>query len=283
MYVERYFPVVEVHVSTLEEASGTYDATMFVKSIVYHWWIRGLRRTNFGKLLVDIVDRYSFVGNKVPTYYEVIVQNKAQASLYPHHTTHIITHWYNSYPEDVGNPMTLPTIESVSTLHVATVWDPEPFQAGCMSIESMRDVEYTCIEEKFDIGTWYKKYLTADSGDVRSILNDPNTGPGLLYQMLFRQYHVLVIYAKSGEKLKYGNVQRIVSQMRSGVPVLLENRGEAFHEFITTYNYSCTFHSNDRAFQDAIERMKSPKLRQTCRDQAAALVGEFLYMHLILV
>jgi hypothetical protein len=261
--------------------NGTFPTWRFTwrrsLSVVYHWLLRGIFRRNFGKLFVDVVDCYSFVGTrKIPTYYQVITQNQAQAALYPHHGTHIIMNWYNSYPADFGRDVQLPPIAVEQTLNVATIWDPEPDQAGCRTLRELQNVRYDCIEENFHIEKWYHKYGMESREKVKEVLADPNLGPGFLYQQLFRQYHVLVAFAKSGDKLKYGNVQRIVSQMRSGVPILVEDRGDAFHEFITSYSYSCTFQPTDESFRHALERMKFTSLRQKYQQQAVWIVGMFV-------
>jgi hypothetical protein len=92
------------------------------------------------------------------------------------------------------------------------------------------------------------------------ITANPEWGPGYLDRNLFQKYHLLVAYriryAKNGPKLEFGNVRRIVSQMRSGVAVLVEDRGYAHSSFIRKYSYSCKF-TDDKSFQEMLERIRS--------------------------
>lgn len=78
--------------------------------------------------------------------------------------------------------------------------------------------------------------------EMQQALADPLLGTGKLYYNIFQQYDVLVVPVKNHTmKLHFGNVQRAVSQMRSGVPVLLEIRGKVLQDFMDRYNYTCAF------------------------------------------
>mmetsp|Transcript_356 Transcript_356/g.597 ORF Transcript_356/g.597 Transcript_356/m.597 type:complete len:142 (+) Transcript_356:21-446(+) len=120
-----------------------------------------------------------------------------------------------------------------------------------------------------------------------------------MYYRLFRMYDVLVVPTKNHTlKLKYSNVQRAVSQMRSGVPVLLEVWGEVLEDFMERYDYQCAFarHNTTGKFtitskvtgerenmtqssfwtwEQAIEEMKKPEIRQACQRQALEIIKEY--------
>lgn len=118
----------------------------------------------------------------------------------------------------------------------------------------------------------------------------PELGAGMLYYNIFRKFDALVVLAKNDTmKLEYGNVQRAISQMRSGVPVLLEIRGKVFEEFMNIYNYSCAFRRYDNheatikdehpldlmSFNEAVEKLKDPKVRWDCQRQGLEIVKEY--------
>ena len=133
-----------------------------------------------------------------------------------------------------------------------------------------------------------------------------------MYYELFWKHDVLVIPVKRESalpKLRYGNVQRAVSQMRSGIPVLLEIGGEVLEEFMERYNYTCAFvnstanrlmydtmmpKSNDTtwsnvkfrksrhydnrkhwSFDEAVTAMKNPKLRHQCQQEGMKIAKDF--------
>eukprot|EP00980_Cylindrotheca_fusiformis_P016223 scaffold4823_cov57-Cylindrotheca_fusiformis.AAC.1 len=172
-----------------------------------------------------------------------------------------------------GIPTTfdLPQIRPISDdndnsyLEMATIWTNQLQPCPSFLQQPLR-VHYHCIDETYKIETWYQKYFynnnhnhnnnnTLEEQEERNkkqqqeqerleqILADPNQGPGRLYYELFWNYDVLVIPVKTAfmPKLRYGNVQRAVSQMRSGVPVLLEIYGEVLEDFMDKYNYTCAY------------------------------------------
>ena len=132
--------------------------------------------------------------------------------------------------------------------------------------------------------------------DMATTLRDPMLGPGKLYYNIFQNYDVLVVLTKNDtEKLHYGNVQRTISQMRSGVPVLLDVRGRVLHDFMDKYNYTCAFqrypdhsdHDNVSGggddgkrrrywtFDEAVEQMRSADVRRQCQRQGLDIVKDF--------
>jgi hypothetical protein len=142
------------------------------------------------------------------------------------------------------------------------VWDPRKFDRK-PSRSRTAHVTYAIIAREFSIESWYHHYFPGDTTTTQ-IMADPELGAGYLYSNLFQKYHILVTYAKNGPKLEFGNVQRIVSEMRSGVPVLIEDRGYAHSSFIQQYSYPCKF-TDEKSFQEMLERMKSPLLRKECQ------------------
>ena len=105
---------------------------------------------------------------------------------------------------------------------------------------------------------------------VEITLKDPQLGPGRLYYELFWMYDILVVPAKVGVQLKYGSVQRATSQMRSGVPVLVEAYEGAQQDFVDAYNYTCSYSETNPAywtFDEAVEAMKSVEIRKKCQEE----------------
>jgi hypothetical protein len=117
----------------------------------------------------------------------------------------------------------------------------------------------------------------------------PQLGHGMLYYNVFREFDALVVLAKNDTmKLEYGNVQRAVSQMRSGVPVLLEIRGRVLEEFMARYNYSCAFRRYRQeptinhehfaelmSFNEGVEKLKNPEVRRDCQRQGLEIVNDY--------
>lgn len=249
----------------------------------------------FGRMFLDVVDNYDITTANVSAGVEVIVQNDYHANdKFADRTYHVVEHWYNSFPLDMLSDsdvpiFDLPPIEPVTTLEMATVWTNKLQPCPSLSPEPL-DVRYSCIDEVYTIETWYKDYFdTADYEEMErleNLLHDPDQGPGRLYYELFWKYHVLVIPVKTATmpKLRYGNVQRAVSQMRSGVPVLLEIYGEVLEDFMDIYNYTCaytmaTFASKTKrrywTFEEATEEMKDADLRRRCQDEGLRIVRDY--------
>jgi hypothetical protein len=184
----------------------------------------------------------------------------------------------------------IPTIKPVSSLKMATVWTNT--KQPCPELNFVSDVTYQCIDEIYNIEDWYHKYfdlsVPGQHEKIDKILNNPLQGPGRLYYELFWMYDVLVIPVKTAFKLKlrYGNVQRAVSQFRSGTPVLLEIYGEVLEDFMQTYNYTCAFVLKSASllndtkrpywtFEEAAEAMKSLQLRRKCQEEGFRITKDF--------
>ena len=66
--------------------------------------------------------------------------------------------------------------------------------------------------------------------------------------------------------------------MRSGVPVLVEAYGEAYKDFVETYNYTCAYSETDESywtFDEAVETMLSPQLRKKCQEEGSKIALDF--------
>eukprot|EP00980_Cylindrotheca_fusiformis_P002916 scaffold675_cov103-Cylindrotheca_fusiformis.AAC.27 len=276
---------------------------------------------------------------------EIIVQNDYHGQdMFYDRKYHVVEHWYNSFPLDMlssddasnddssnGIPTTfdLPQIRPISDndnhnsyLEMATIWTNQLQPCPSFLQQPLR-VHYHCIDETYKIETWYQKYFYNHNNNhnnstleeqkkqqerLEHILADPNQGPGRLYYELFWRYDVLVIPVKTAfmPKLRYGNVQRAVSQMRSGVPVLLEIYGEVLEDFMDKYNYTCAYvmknntnhnqtgmvssnnngpkqqqqHQHRRyssywTFEEATEAMKSVDLRKQCQTEGLQIVRDY--------
>lgn len=288
-WADRCATDIRIHLQSHEQTHDfyrlfdrmSYNATVSIKTPFNN------PSAKFGRVFLDVVDNYAVSADRVDPRTEVIVQNHHHAEdMFQNRTFHVVEHWYNSYPEDMTSDKTVfevPKIAAVDALKMATVWTNK--EQPCPTLYPMPPkVTYQCIDEVYTIETWYNKYFNlsnpGEQDKISKILNNPLQGPGRLYYELFWLYDVLVIPVKTAfmPKLRYGNVQRAVSQMRSGVPVLLEIYGEVLEEFMDEYNYTCAFVLNSTklvyetkrqywTFEEAAEAMKSPALRRRCQEE----------------
>jgi len=99
-----------------------------------------------------------------------------------------------------------------------------------------------------------------------------------------------VVYIKGWDpKQKYGSVQRIVNQMHSGVPVLVEAVG-IFESLVRQYHYSCAFvdprtrrrahGSTNNAYYPNLTHLLARVrddygLRQTCRQEGLQIARHY--------
>ena len=272
-----------------------YDATATIKNILPP-------RPEFGTLFVDIVDNYVIDDEDIPEEAKVIVQNDLHGSdQFPTHEYFAVEHWFNSYPVDMFSDepaFDIPNVTTASKLKLVTVWTNK--QEPCPSIKSeVGGISYDCIDETYEIESWYSNLFKEKNFDIdgKAILGDLKLGPGRLYYELFWMYDVLIIPVKKAfpPKLKYGNVQRAVSQMRSGIPVLLEIDGHVMKDFMEKYNYTCAYTmanalENERAaskskktggsgrywtFEEAVEAMKSEDLRRKCQKEGLNIAQDY--------
>mmetsp|Transcript_10277 Transcript_10277/g.24642 ORF Transcript_10277/g.24642 Transcript_10277/m.24642 type:complete len:395 (+) Transcript_10277:63-1247(+) len=271
--------VLETFNSSKASASNRpFNATISIK--------RGLMPDKkLGRVFIDIVDEYKLQSKDLSPEVEVIVQNERHGrDKFADRKYHVVEHWFNSFPKDMFSgsdypDFPLPSVDKVSNLRMATVWDAGNQSCPVLYNTSIA-VEYSCINKPYAISKWYETYFQSKGSEIsylRSLLEDSSQGPGRLYFELFWKFDVLVIPAKvsNSQKIVYGNVQRAVSQMRSGVPVLLEIAGPVLEDFMDIYNYTCVF-SNGRGdnirrnywtFDEATAAMRSMVLRETCRDE----------------
>jgi hypothetical protein len=281
-----------------------YNATIFFKALSRKHF------PQYGNLFIDMVDEYSWTAESIPRNMHLIFQTQWQGPWhYPKHHSSIVEHWYNSYPADSGRlgslPEYLPTIqqrtddEGNSILEFATIWNTErskdPTEGGCPSL-TVSGVKYHCLNQDFDITTWYLDFFKHKDAqcDMARTLANPLLGEGKLYFNMFQKFDALVVLAKNHTmKLHFGNVQRGITQMRSGVPVLMEIRGSVLEDFMNRYNYTCAFqrysaepsfvipdmttHSPRRywTFNEAVEQMKKVEIRRECQRQALEIVQDY--------
>ncbi len=150
---------------------------------------------------------------------------------------------------------------------------------------------FTSGKQDFDITSWYLNLFKEENDECEMLrtMAYPQLGPGMLYYKVFRRFDALVVLAKNHTmKLQYGNVQRAISQMRSGVPVLLEIRGRVFEDFMNKYNYSCAFRRYNyeptieqkhgvqlMSFDEAVQKLKDPEVRRDCQRQGLEIVKDY--------
>lgn len=281
----------------------TYNASVGVK------WVFDDPHPRFGRLFLDVVDDYDVKKRHVPSNIELITQNAYHAfDVFPFRKYHVVEHWYNSYPDDMMSEepvfevpkVSERSITAESPLKMATVWTNDNWPCPNLT-ESASDVLYQCIDEKYRIGEWHGKYMNPmNSSELEdrymAMLNDTeHLGHGRLYYELFWNFDVLVIPVKRQNvpKLKYGNVQRAVSQMRSGVPVLMEVHEEVVEDFMDRYNYTCAFKDTENfddetdganiskarrkywSFDQAVNAMKNPQLRKRCQEEGLRIAKDY--------
>lgn len=213
----------------------------------------------------------------------------------------------NNNDNNIDNSNNTNMDDHSSTLRLATIWNTlaKDTKSGCPSVEGISGVRYDCIEQEFDILDWYSQVDTSpnQADVVKMYMDEPKWGTGRLYYHLFRTYDVMVVPAKNHPmKLKYGNVQRAVSQMRSGVPVLLEVWGEVMEDFMSKYGYKCAFARHEmtgkfQLYQDgtqlkknvnttmtrssfwtweqAVEEMKKAEVRRECQQQGLEIAKDY--------
>jgi hypothetical protein len=228
--------------------------------------------------------------------FTVILQTKWEKERFRRHKHSVVEHWYNSFPADMdlgdAEPELVPIISNDTSkkLNLGTIWFVLNSQEGqCPNATGIRGVSYDCLIKSFHIEDWYASMVNTPGAaqEVEAIMAEPTLGRGKLYYNLFHRYDVLVALAKNNQKkLRYGNVQRIVSQFRSGVPVLMEVRGEVLNHFMDKFHYNCAFErdypgkvgnysSSIWTFEEAVERMKDPEVRRECQRQGLEIAKEY--------
>ena len=130
--------------------NASFDATLFIKSMSKRPF------PQWGKKFVDIVDEYNWEAENVPLEMHLILQTEYQGEvMYPNHTSTVIEHWYNSYPDDMltgGYPEYVPSIQQKSSrsLRIATVWNTrrshDPTEGGCPA-HNVPGVKYECVDK----------------------------------------------------------------------------------------------------------------------------------------
>ncbi|KAL7473121.1 hypothetical protein ACHAXS_013516 [Conticribra weissflogii] len=273
-WVDQCAPSVELTLGKLpgkDDDSVQYNATMYVKSIPPV-------QENLGKVFIDVVDSFGIQSSNVPQDYEVITQNDFQSDLFPEHKTHIIEHWYNCDPSDTYTH----EIEDVTPLKVGAV---------CLSCprpdipDDLPDVNFTMIDEHVEgnhISKWFLKFMASEGWTqekMKQVLADSEFGTGMLYYHVFRTFDVMIVTPKeSPEKLRYGSIQRIVSVMKSGVPVLVEVQGPAFEKFVDGYDYSCVYSKEGDKYpslKEALGNLTDVAARKKCQDEGLRIAEDF--------
>jgi hypothetical protein len=199
-----------------------------------------------------------------------------------------VEHCYNSHPADIeigdGYPEYRPKIseEKDKPLKLAAVWSLRPAERGCLNATGTDGISYDCNVQEFGIEEWYSSVVNATDAKktVETTMGDPTLMRGKLYYNLFQRYDVLVALAKNnGKKLRYGNMQRIVSQTRSGVPILVGVRGNVLEDFMEKYKYKCAFQleipSFFPAFEETVQNMEDPKIRRECQRQVLKIAKNY--------
>ena len=278
----RCAPSVNIVMGELptSDLSIQYNATMYVKAIPPD-------QANLGKTFVDVVDNYDISGRSIPRDFEVIVQGLIHGTeRFPNHIVHAIEHWYSSYPLDMTNnvPEYVPEIGEKDILQVGIVC------LGCtmpanFNHQLLGSVNMVMIDEGKEGGIeqWFLKYTSEDGWTkekMNKMIQDPRYGKERLYTAVFHMFDVLIVNPKrSRDKFRYGSIQRITSQMRSGTPILVDAEGWAFTSFVEYYNYSCVYSENRYSSYPTLERalmhMKDADYRKKCQKEGLKISSHF--------
>ena len=133
------------------------------------------------------------------------------------------------------------------------------------------------------IEQWFVKYLSGDGWTeekMSKMIEDPRYGKERLYTAVFQMFDVLIVTPKKDRnKLRYGSIQRITSQMRSGTPVLVRAEGLAFTSFVEYHNYSCVYSDNTysgyQTLEQALVLMKDVNYRKKCQNEGLKISLDF--------
>lgn len=281
-----YGPQLQIDAVALNNAKGHYNSSIIVKGIFPLLKIASESNgtLSFGNIFIDVVDDHGLNNQRVSYLFHVIVQNELQAKEVfgkrSPEKVHIVPHWFNSFAADMESelpvwpaPALRPTWQDgQDPLRLALIWDPRPNEkALAQKMISIPDSGYQFLELSygFDIETWFEKYngsptvrnALGQNESIAEIIKDPERGGPYLYQLLFRKFDALLVLGKTSQtKARYNSIQRATSQMRSGIPVLLEC--VPAHAKLCEV-YPCSFH-NSSEMKDVLERMKSAELRAEC-------------------
>jgi len=276
MYTEQWYPRITIDTVAEANATGIYDASIGCKTLI------SSENSTFGRLYIDIIDEIRYQSeSKLPASLSVVVQNRYQAELYPNRKTFIVPHWFNSFPADSEAEPFLPPPQirdllPDEPLQVATIWSKTRAEIDfCDRINTTFPVNYTCMSRKYGIASWYSQVdPAANLSFINDTLRNPQLGTGYLYQHLFRQYDALIAYPKRNFKLVANSMQRVVSQMRSGVPVLVQCFGAAHEDFCESTGYTCTFRGKED-LSVLLDRLRDVSLRRQCQSEGLAIASDY--------
>jgi len=209
------------------------------------------------RVLVDLVDNSMLHSGKIPRRYHVIAQNEAQAAAYRNlHTTHVVEHPYTrctvcQIQTELRRHFT--KSDAMLALSIVRILPSERIGDSKLVEETVPNVSLISVDEDYNKMPYiYQKALqrryrinNATSAQAMAQLIHNNTleagGLGYVYNRLYRYFDALVVYVKGGRfKWRFGSVQRIVNQMHSGVPVLVQALG-IFETFVRKHQYACGF------------------------------------------
>jgi len=286
-----------------QHPNEAFDATIQVKDVFGYQTYMG--RT----VLVDVVDQFGLKSHKIPSHYEVIAQNNAQAALYQDlHSTHVIEHPYTfcAVCQQQGE-LRKQFTQDDPLLAMSIIWQMPQEHLGDGELvartvpnaslwlekgrgKSMQDFYRQALQQRYQLSDSERTAHVAQSIYNATIHAG---GLGYVYNKLFRYFDVLVVYMKGAwDKQLYGSVQRITNQMHSGVPVLVEAVG-VFETFIRENRYSCGFapataaangtntttpqqHSSYPSLTQLLGQLRDDyELRRKCQQQGLAISSRY--------
>eukprot|EP00522_Entomoneis_paludosa_P006312 CAMPEP_0172448396 /NCGR_PEP_ID=MMETSP1065-20121228/7421_1 /TAXON_ID=265537 /ORGANISM="Amphiprora paludosa, Strain CCMP125" /LENGTH=359 /DNA_ID=CAMNT_0013199875 /DNA_START=120 /DNA_END=1199 /DNA_ORIENTATION=+ len=309
-YAERFFgPQVQVDTNPYTTAKGHYNATILTKvlqpndqpnepsmqNLVEH----SKNTLSFGQIFIDLIDFYPNPED-IPDKYHLIVQNELHAQHFKNSdgqrwkssNVHIVPHWFNAFPGDAkaDTPALPPLVLANSTttgapLQLAMVWSargPGKQHANETILLPEEGYEFHHINLAMGIATYLQEstgssFVNNHLGQkesIQAIAQDPSRQDPYLFMLLFRQFDVLLVLGKTdGPKLYFNSAHRAVSQMRSGVPIVLECTPSQQHLCL---EYPCHFDTgNSTQLKAVLERMKNVSVRQDCVDKGIEITKKY--------
>lgn len=286
-WADQCAPRVEVYLKNTSAVQ--YDATLLVKSVFPYQEL-------MGTVYVDIVDAYFISANRIPHHYHVITQNQQQALLFNKtHTTHIIGHSYTNCdkcsvkPEGGGFSQE----RQFTALSLCNLCAPNLTEMGedsiCLELidesRSKNFFEEAMLRKKCSCGEMTPKHNLSCHSHISSNYGNLKS-PGeisLAYHEVFKSYDALVVFSKrkDKQKLQYGSFQRVLNQMRSGVPVLVEKYGYVHSSLIDHFNYTCSFTMEEQntstwSLREALLNLKqNDYIWKSCRKEGLMISQKF--------
>mmetsp|Transcript_15082 Transcript_15082/g.19564 ORF Transcript_15082/g.19564 Transcript_15082/m.19564 type:complete len:378 (+) Transcript_15082:93-1226(+) len=286
---EKYYPQIKLHVLSIDDVPEdvNYIATISIKHS------QQIFPLNFGEIFIDVIDDYSFgQSNQIPSNYGVITQNYAHAKTFSNQkSVHVIDHSYsvrnqikyqdstslmNHEENSENNENENYSLKNGGVLSLVSILYGE--HGTCFNPKDY-DIVYNCLRHDdiiTNIGETMKKLTYISDKKLDSIISLNYNYESVLYDLLYQQYNLIVIYEKPTQnKHKYGSMQPIINAFQSGTATIIHSvDGGVFKHFLDYYDYDCWFDDQD-SFVRLTAKMKLKDDRQWCINQAKLIISDY--------